>query len=284
MAGFRHVASFARSWDEGRVSSASVRKVPSQASTAQRWVDLSMAAGNPKPNYYASSPLAAATLAGIDGINHGTDKAPATMHLAEWALATPTAALVGQYQLLDYLAYYPFVDLDDGDVQTMDNTTPLPRYADGDGVMAMLVAAAPTTGGGSFTFDYVNQSGVTRTSPTQFCDTTSSPIASIITSAPGTVAGFGQFLTLASGDTGIRSVTSWTNLVLNGGLGSLVLVKPLASHVIREINTESRISFVREYPGTPRIVDGAYLGMIMQCAATVAAGTLAGRLAFTWSE
>ena len=284
MAGFRHVASFARSWDEGRASSASVRKVPADASTARRWVDLSRAAGNPKPNYYASSPLVAAVLDGIDGINHGTDKSPQTMHLAEWALATPTAGLVGTYQLLDYCLYYPFVDLDDLDVQTMTNTVTLPRYTDGDGVMAMVVCSNNTIGGGSFTFDYVNQNGDAKTSPTQFCDTTSSPPSSLVTSAPGTVAGVGQFLKLASGDTGIRSVTSWTNLVSNGGLASLVLVKPLASHVISEINTESRLSFVREYPGAPRIVDGAYLGMIMQCAATVAAGTLAGRLAFTWSE
>lgn len=284
MAGFRHVASFARSWDEGRASSASVRKVPSQASTARRWVDLSMAAGNPKPNYYASAPLAAATLAGIDGINHGTDKSPQTMHLAEWALTTPTAALVGQYLLLDYLLYYPFVDLDDGDVQTMDNTTPLPRYADGDGVMAMLVAAAPTTGSGTFTFDYINQNGDAKTSPVQFCGTVSTPIASIITSQRGTVAGLGPFLKLADGDTGIRSITSWTNIVLNGGLGSLVLVRPLADHTIREINTASEIAWVRQRSGAPRIVDGAYLNLIVNCAATIAAGTLAGRMSFAWSE
>lgn len=284
MTGFRNVADYADAWDSGRMSTCSLRKVPSQASTAGHWVDLSMAAGNPKPNYYASSPLVAATLSGLDGIYHGSSRDPASTHLAEMCLMTPTAALVGQYKLCDYLMYYPFVDLDDGDAQVFDNSVTLPRYETGDGVMAMLVAAAPTVGSGSFTFDYLNQDGVAKTSPVQRCGTASSPIASIITSQPGTAAGQGPFLTLASGDTGIRAVTGWTNLALNGGLGSLVLVKPLADHAIREINTASEITWVQQRSGAPRIYDGAYLNMIMQCAATVAAGTLAGRMSFVWSE
>lgn len=284
MAGFRSVSDYANAWEAGRVSTCSIRKVPSQASTAGHWVDLSMAAGNPKPNYYASSPLIAATLTGLDGIYHGSSRAPASTHIADLCLMTPTDGLVGRYKLLDYLLYYPFVDLDDGDAQVFDNTTTLPRYEDGDGVMAMLVAAAPTVGGGSFTFDYVNHAGEAKTSPVQVCGTASSPIASIVTSQPGTAGGQGPFLTLASGDTGIRAVTGWTNLALNGGLGSLVLVKPIADHAIREINTASEITWIQQRAGAPVIEDGAYLNLIMNCAATVAAGTLAGRASFVWSE
>jgi len=284
MAGFRNVSDYANAWDAGRVQTCSIRKVPSQASTAGQWVDLSMAAGNPKPNYYASSPLVAATLAGLDGIYHGSARTPSTTHLAEMCLMTPTAGLVGRYMLLDFLMYYPFIDLDDGDAQAMDNTVTLPRYESGDGVMAMLVAAAPTVGAGQFTFDYVNQDGVAKTSPVQFCGTAASTIASIITSQPGTAGGQGPFLKLADGDTGIRAVTGWTNTVLNGGLGSLVLVKPLADHTIREINTASEVSWVKHRAGAPRIFDGAYLNLIMNCAATVAAGTVSGRMSYVWSE
>jgi hypothetical protein len=283
MAGFTNIRSYVDAINGGRASTCSIRKVPSQATVANWWADLSMAAGNPKPNYYASSPLVAATLAGIDGIYHGGDKSPEQLHLTEWMLTTPTAGLVGQYRLLDYLLYYPFVDLDDGDPQTMDNTVALSRYATGDGVQAMLVCAAPTTGSGTFTFDYVNQDGVLQTSPVQRCAVAAANIASIITSEPATVANGSPFLRLASGDTGIRSVVSFQNLVLNGGLGTLVLVAPLASHVVREINTPSEVSYVQHVPGCPRVVDGAYLGMIMQCAATIAAGTLAGRMNFAWN-
>lgn len=283
MAGFRNVAALGRAFDEGRTHSCSFRKVPSQASTAGWWVDLSMAAGNPVPNYYASAPLVASTLGAFQGIFHGDAKSPASKHLTELNLTTPTAGLVGVYRLLDYLVYYPFVDLDDTDAQVMDNTITLPRYATGAGVRPMLVAVAPTIGGGSFTFDYVNQDGVSKTAPVQSFSVASANIASIITSEQATVAGGRVFLALADGDTGVRSITSWTNIVSNGGLGALVLVKPLAECAVREINTPAEMSWPNMQPGVPRIEDGAYLNLIMNCAATVAAGTLSGRASFAWS-
>lgn len=283
MAGFRNVQALGNAFDEGRTHSCSFRKVPSQASTAGWWVDLSMAAGNPVPNYYAASPLVASTLGAFQGIFHGDAKSPASKHLTELNLTTPTAGLVGVYRLLDYLVYYPFVDLDDTDAQVMDNTTPLPRYATGAGVRPMLVAVAPTIGGGSFTFDYVNQDGVSKTAPTQFCSVASANISNIVTSQQAVASGGRVFLQLADGDTGVRSITSWTNIVSNGGLGALVLAKPIADIAIREINTPAEISWPNMQPGAPRIYDGAYLNFIMNCAATVAAGTLSGRASFAWS-
>ena len=278
------VRQYADAFAAGRSHFCSLRKIPSQASVAGWWVDLSMAAGNPLPNYYASSPLTAAVLDGQRGIFHGADKAPSSKRLCDISLMTPTAGLVGAYMLLDYLLYYPFVDGDDTDVQVMDNTISLPRYASGDGVQVMAVAVAPTTGSGRFTFDYVNQSGVTRTSPLQFCSTTASSIASIATSQPAVAsAPPGPFLTLAAGDTGVRQIVSVTNTVPNGGLLALVLVKPLAEMAIREINTAAEASYVNARPAPPEIVDGAYLNLIMNCAATVAAGTLAGHARFVWS-
>lgn len=284
MPGFRNVREYTEAQRFGRFSSCSLRKVPSQASTAGWWVDLSMAAGNPVPNYYASSPLVAATLDGFRGVFHGDAKVGQEKYLTEWMLVTPTAGLVGRYMLLDYLIYYPFVDLDDADAQVMDNTVTLPRYEDGIGVQAMLVAAAPTTGNGTFTFDYINQDGVARTSVLNRCATAATAIATLLTTEPATAAANGPFLRLADGDTGIRQITGWTNSVLNGGLGTVVLVKPLADLPIREINTPSEITFVERNPVQPRILDGAYLNMIMNCAATVAAGQLAGRLNFAWTS
>lgn len=280
---FGNVGALADAFDAGQAHTAFLRKVPSQATVARWWADLSMAAGNPVPNYYASSPLAAATLDPFRGIFHGDAKAPATKHLHGWDLTTPTAGLVGQYRLLDYLLYYPFVDLDDGDAQVMDNTVALPRYSDGDGVMAMLVAVAPTTGGGSFTFDYINSQGVARTSPVISCSVASAGISSIVTSQPASVAAIGPFLPLASGDTGVRRITGWQNLVVNGGLAALVLVKPLAQHTVFEINTTSEKTYGTDDRWGPQVVDGAYLNMIVNCAASIAAGTLAGRLTFAWN-
>lgn len=282
--GFSSVGEYAEALAGGRNHFCSIRKVPTQATVAGWWADLSMAAGNPRPNYYASDPLAAAVLDPYDGIFHGPDQSPSEKYLAHLGLVTPTAGLVGQYKLLDYVLYYPFVDGDDTDVQVMDNSVVLPRYEDGEGVMVMAVAVAPSTGGGRFTFEYVSQDGVTRTSPAQVCSTTAAGITSIATSQQA-VAGSagGPWLTLASGDTGVRSITSVQFSVPNGGLLSLVLVQPLADIAIRAINTMSEMEWVTMRSAPPRVLDGAYLNLIVNCAATIV-GSLAGYADFVWSD
>lgn len=284
MPGFANYGQVVDAVLNGQSRYCSFRKVPSQASVANWWVDLSMAGGNPPPNYYASSPLVAATLETQRGILHGfgvgSDKA---LYLARLHLQTPTAGLVGAYRLLDYLLYYPFIDGDDTDVQTMDNTVTLPRYVSGAGVQAMMVCVAPTTGNGTFTFDYINQDGVQKTSAVHSYTPTASSIASLLTSQPAGAAGHGPFLRLNGGDTGIRSIVSVQNLVANGGLATIVLVRPLADASISEINTPSEYEYARGPRLSERIYDGAYLGLIMNCAATVAAGTLTGFAHFVWN-
>jgi hypothetical protein len=279
----KNVSTYVAAATGGKISSATIRKVPSQASTASWWVDLSMAAGIPTPQFYASEPLVAATLNPMRGVNHGDNKAPAEKYLQSWELMTPSTAFVGTFFLLDYLLYYPFIDLDSVDPQDLDNTVPLSRYVDGDGVMAMFVCAAPTVGGGSFTYSYINQDGNPKTSPVISYTSAAASISNVVTSQPGVNAGIGPFLPLASGDDGIRAITSVTNVTGTGGLGTLVLVKPIASHAIWEINTAHEVEYVRDRPNLPRIYDGAYLNMVVQCSASVAASTLVGRLTTVWS-
>jgi hypothetical protein len=279
----RNVAAVGQAFTAGRSHWAGFRKVPGQASASGQWVDYSMAAGNPKPQYYAATPLASAVLDGLDGIFHGDAKTPSSQHLTHWGLVTPTAAMVGQYVLADYLLFYPFIDGDSLDAQATTTTVTLPRYTDGDGVMVMAVVSAPTTGGGSFTFDYVNHAGDARTSPVINCNVAATSIATLLTSEPGTAAGGQFFLPLRGGDRGVRSITSVQMLSASGGLFALVLVKPLHQMAVREINTTAESDLIVTKPGAPEIVDGAYLGLIGQCAGTVAAGTLVGNCTFIWS-
>ena len=284
MAGFANARELAESHAAGRVHTCSVRKVPSQASVAGRWADLSMAAGNPKPNYYASTPLTAAALDGFDGIFHGSAKSPAKKVLTDVALCTPTAGLVGRYVLLDYLLYYPFVDLDSTDEQLMDNSVTLPRYTDGIGVEAMLVCVAPTIGGGSFTYSYVDTDDNPQTSPVISFNTTATNIASIVTSQQAVASGGLLYLPKASGSKGIKSITGFTCASVSGGLAAIVLVKPLDSYALLEVNVPSEVSYLSmRGPKPPIIEDGAYLNLVMNCAATIAAGQLAGRFTFAWN-
>ena len=286
MAGFRYISSLVDGMNSGRFHSCTFRKIPSQVTSAGWWADLSMAPGNPPPNYYVGNVAESTALDGFRGIFHGDAKSPASKHLTSFGLITPGATMVGHYMLLDYLLFYPFIDCDDTDVQTTINSTPLTRYTDGQGVQVMAVTVVPTTGSGRFIFTYVNQDGVEKTSPTQYCTTTASNIATIATSQQATAGGcYGPFLNLAAGDSGVRSITSVQFLIANGGLISLVLVKPIAEIAIREINTEAEASYVNKRPGIlPRIYDNAYLNFIVNPAGSISAQTLKGSANFTWSE
>lgn len=283
MPGFLFMSELSRALSGGQVVTSSFRKVPSQASTAGWWVDLSMASGSPVPNFYADAPLAATTLTPFKGIFHGDDKSPKQKYLTRLGLVTPSTALIGQYMLLDYVMYYPFIDFDDTATQIMDNTVTLPRYTSGEGLQAMLVAVAPTVGGGIFTFDYLNQNGDLKTSPVQSCGTAVSNIATLVTGQRATVGAVGPFLQLANGDTGIRAIVSVSFTVPNGGLGALVLVKPLVNAAIREINVTMERDYSATSPLKVRIYDGAYLGLISNCAASPAAAQLFGYADFTWN-
>lgn len=270
---------------EGRFHTAHLRKVPAATvvTVANWWHDLSGVSGNPLPNYYASTPLAASLLEDFKGLFHGDDKSPAEMYITKLGLMTPSAALLGEYKLLDYLLYYPFIDGDDTDLQPMDNTVTLTRYASTGG-RVMAVCQAPTTGGGSFTYSYLNQAGVAKTSPTIAYSTTASNIGNLVTTQPAVALTGYPFLPMAENDTGVTAITGVQNLSPTGGLICFVIVQDLATLAIREINAANEMEFISSRPGMPLILDGAYLNYIMNCAAAIASTTLSGYLEFIWSD
>lgn len=285
--GFRNIRELVdTSVENGRSWISSFRKVPSQGTNAGFFADLSMAAGNPVPNYYASEPLVAATLDSNKGIYSGPNAAPGEKFLSKVVLMTAAAAGVpAKYILCDYLLYYPFVDMDSLDEQIFDNTVTLPRYTDGAGVMATIISAAPPTGSGQFTIKYTNQDGTSgKVSQNMFCNT-SANIASIPIGGLGISRSYGPWIGLASGDTGIRSIESCTVTVPNGGLGTLVLLKPIADFTIREIRAPSETEFVSFKAGLPKIQDGAYLNFIGTSAGgSLATTTICGYAEFIWSD
>ncbi len=280
--GFNGARDLALAEQDGRTHFCSFRKVPSQASTALGWVDLSMAAGNPLPQYYAASPLEAARLEGMRGIFHGDDKAPSTMHLTDWNVVTPTANCVGRLKALRYGLYYPFIDGDSLDQQDLTNDV-APLNPPPQGLKVMIVAVAPTAGGGSLTFKYM-RNGVEKTSPVIALNTAVVNIASIATGDPAVAAGGMPFARLDNGDEGVDTLTSVTFVAPSGGLFAFVLVDPLADIATREINTPAEKNFVQAHPGAPRIYDDDYINFIGNCTGSVAAGIFAGFCKFAWSK
>lgn len=260
----------------------SFRKVPALASTAGVWTDLSSAPGNPKPNYYVGPELTATVLDGTNGIYHGGGVTPKTKVLHRMLVQSTSAGVVpATLQLLDYLAFYPLIDMDVTDEQEFTNPAPLPRYADGVGVKAFLVATNPYIGGASFTIRYTDHLGRERVTPPAVTNT-STTITSILNA--GVAAGSrGAFITLAPDSLGVRSVQGITFLAPNGGLATLVLAKPLAIMTATEITAPNEWDFITMKPTLPVVQDGAYLNLIVCPNGSIAGVPITGLASFIWS-
>jgi hypothetical protein len=263
--------------NEGRINTVSFRKIPSQASVAGVWCDLSMASGNPSPNFYSGNELTATHFEGTKGIYKGSAE-----HLFEIMAQTNSANFApSTLTLCDYLMFYPQVDMDSVDVQYTDNTLTLPRYINGEGVQMFVVAQYPYIGNVDFSVSYTNSEGVAGRNTGLVRTNTASFIASFIHS--GSVANsYGAFLPLQSGDKGVRSVESVTFNSPNGGLGAIVLVKPIYNTMIRELASPVEANCFKDSALLPKLEQGAYLNLICLPMANISGTVLTGILKTIW--
>jgi hypothetical protein len=252
---------------------------------AGRWADGSVGSGIPTYNAYVGNPLDATPLTGVGnrGIYTGPTPEAGQEKFLHVMQAVSIGAGVPAYLLLaDYLMFYPLIDGDSTDQQDMSNTSPLPRYASGDGVQCMIVVASPMTQAGTVTVSYTNSDGVSgRTTTAGLVATTvigSLANTSNATTAAGAVS---PFIPLASGDKGIRSIESVTVSDSPGGLFNAVLVKPLAHLQIRENSTAAEKVMLPHSASCPKIETGAYLNWILNNG-NATAPSLRGFLQFAW--
>lgn len=260
----------------------SFRKVPAIASTATAVIDFSMAPGNPRANFYTGDALTSTLLNTNYGIWHGGNVSPAIKVLRRISFDQPPATITPiELYALDYLMFYPLIDMDSTDDQTFENTVTLPRYTDGAGVRAFLVATNPYVGGAQFTMTYINQEGVRKTTRAQTTNT-HTYIGTVVHS--GATAGLsGTFINTPDGD-GIRYVESITFYSPNGGLAALVLCKVLT--VVTTANvapTQSEWDCLLQKGELPVIKDGAYLNFIGQVNGSAAAVGLSGTIETIWN-
>jgi hypothetical protein len=291
---FRNVKDYIDAMRDGRMVQGHFYKsmMPLGASNLS-WVDTGMTTGHPIANYYASEPLKAATLYNPNkflGIYHGDVKSPKELYLADIFIQTLSAGLTGLFRLMDYVLYYPFIDLSNGATQIMinyeDDPTAdiLPRYTTGVGLQAYMFAQGSTGGNGQFQFTYINQDGVEKTSPINYC-TTAVPMAfSVAGGASGYNSNGGPELRLAGGDTGIRKLLTFTNTTPSSGLGVIVLAANIAQVTISEQGVPVEQSLVMMRPGPPRIYDNAFLAfMSSTISGNMTGASIAGRLNFVWT-
>lgn len=281
--GFGSTSALADAYLNGATCFAHFRKVPSQASTAGFWADLTMAAGQPVPNFYANAPYESAILSPRYGFYTGQNVSPLTKHIFRFNLCTPTAnAVPSTWILCDYLLYYPFIDLTVGDPQGLTQVATLPRYATGEGVYAFLVSQQAPGGSGTFSYDYVNSQGNPQSLSGVALNTTVN-VSALLTSGPAN-ASSGPFLPMVAGDKGIRSITSITFTTPSAaGLGALVLVKPLMTFTLLDITAATEISPVERLT-LPKVEDGCVLGLIGESiTGSIAGATFSGWLETVWN-
>lgn len=283
---FRGIKDVIDSELDGKVRQYGWRKTPSQTTTAATWFDLSMSPGNPAPKYWFDAPpaVAKAVYQSTDGgLYHGASVLPSTKYIRRvTALTSTVTALPLSFILCDYLLYYPSMDDSTTDPQTMDNTITLPRYTDGAGVQMIAVSVAGRTGGQQFNISYTNSDGVSGRTSQTVTQNASAAIGTIVTSASATQHSGNPFIGLQAGDSGVRSVESVTMLGPDVGLFSIILVKPLATTLIRGIDAPVEKDFLIQSEQLPIIQDNAYLSMLCLPQGTLAATALIGDLKVTW--
>ncbi len=266
-----------QSFQEGRSQTSSFRKVPSQATTSGTWCDLSMASGNPVPNFYSGSALESTVFDGNKGIYRGSGRFLfETLAYAGSANAAPSTIT-----MCDYLMFYPQVDMDSTDQQDMSNIVSLPRYSDGVGVRMFVVALYPYLGNAVFSVSYTNSDGVSgRTTGNVQCNSVGS-ISSFVHSGAVTNS-FGAFLPLQDNDKGVRSVESITFQSPNGGLAAVVLVKPLYTTLIRELTAPVESNTIKDSALLPEIEEGAFLNFIALPSASLSGVPIQGHITTIW--
>lgn len=262
------------------------RKAPVQVTTAGIWYDLSMATGNPVPNYYAATPLRSKVLSRSEdgGFDHGPDALEVKYLKSFTALGTAGTPIT--FLLCDYLLYYPFVEMDNTDLIQVDS---LSRSTDGVGVkiMAIQVAAQSGVGNPKFNVIYTNSAGVTgRVSAVVSCNT-STITGNVITSHAVAPTGYNHsaspFIPLQQGDLGVRSIQSIVWQTPDVGLITLVLVKPIEMTVIRDITAPVERSCLPDFNKMPVIPNNAYLNVLCCPSGSISGAQYHGYLETIWS-
>lgn len=297
MAGFAGIRDWAAAVDAGKTHITTFRKtVASAATVANDFVDYTYFAGNPPANFYASSPLEAAYVESIRGINvptmTGTDKQflKSVMAMSAASSGTNTTNQNQRHMLCDYLVYYPFVDTDAvGELQETVPTVAIPRYTAG---QVICVAQSASSAVGTFTMTYTNQDGVAgRTSQPTFTKVVAGG-GTLVSSTKATGAGSQPFVELQAGDSAVQSIEAVTFTVAGGGLMALVIVRPLlhftTTQECRRSTTDSlgAATYVETVlmRQPVEIKNGAVLGIVgLGNAGSLASSILMGTIQTIWS-
>jgi hypothetical protein len=278
-----HAAVFSAA-EEGRTLSRPWIKNPSVVTASGIGIDLTFFGRYPAANYLtdgAPNTATALTRSAFGGFDHGENKGSGYKKiLSGLSVFSTTAALAPMTGLLmDYLLYYPLIPMED--LQEMDNTVTLPRYANSGGQI-MLVEQFPYVGGGTLQVTYTNQDGVPgRVSPVCTINTQTA-LGTIATSAPATLGCPGYFVPLQQGDGYARSIESINFFAADAGNLAAVIVRPLAPFGSYETTNPTEWEYLEHLGMFPVIEDDAFLSAVVKPTGSVSGAVIEGQIRTLW--
>ena len=204
-------------------------------------------------------------------------------------LVTPSGN-IGQERtecfLYDLLGVYPLLDGDSTDLQELNNTLSLSRYADGKGVQMLIVNhISPSANPATATIGYTDSNDIDRSISVAITPNGVPKIATAQTTS--SVFGF-PFVPLAS--QGVKRVNNFQLNTSAGGLFAVYLIKPFVNMCEKSglngfgirLATERHLTFQNAF-SMPKIEDGAWLGWFaMPFAASRSVPVIFGNIEFVW--
>lgn len=258
-----------------RLSKFWVKNPSSWSPLANKWFDLWPLSGDPQAGSYTGT---AATARQIDssvagGLTLGGNVSTNTKHIVSaWATSNgqPTVAY-----LYDRVLTYEACTITGGLV-SMTNTLAAQRYIAAGQHGLLLMPTVQTTvvlpgSSGISALVYVDQGGTSgqaapmNATTYQFDTHPVTPTTSVPAQCVICDANLGQtpFLPLAAGDSGVRSVTSYTtNAAATSGTFCLALVRPLVLLANSGSRNTCRYDYSKMLPCLPIVYDGAHVSLL----------------------
>jgi hypothetical protein len=219
----------------------------------------------------------------------GTLPAGLSLNTDYWLIRTGATTATVASSLANAIAGTP-VDITDTGSGTHTLTIQM-RYADGVGCEAFFVAQTAPTGGGPTlsASSYTNTAGTPSRAfqgSVTFGAAADAYATRILHS--GNAAGrYGAFLPKQAGDTGIKSIESFTwsggSAYTGSGVTALVVARPLLDITLPVSGMWSERDLVNQLPSLPRVLDGACLAwLLFGTGATTTASPFTSTIDFGW--
>lgn len=268
-------------------------KTPTTAAVANRWYDLWNVVGNPGQGSVAGAAKTAVAWsdASTGAMNHRGNVSTDTKHML-WkrVVATANTPIIMLYDRVISYDQNPYAAAVN---QVMTNTATAARYNTGAPGLLIMMCVCTVNGA---TATNITQLRYTNQANTALQSMPTTPTVSIVVSgaAPTTTLGalviapssgatptWGQFMPLATGDSGVRLVNDYTPSAANTGTFTLVLMHPLTDLILPVAAVPSDADCVYQLTELEQIFDGACIAPAMYTVTTGGA-TIQGSFGFGW--